>query len=170
MNDKPTSGSPAAWIPRSARLAVAVLMLALSGAGGDAQTPPAISAINQPGKQMKQFIFIFRQGNRLLSPEEQKQRADEVRAWALAQIKEGRKLDPRILGGECYRVTPDGGSAPTPPISDGSVIAITFLEARDFSEAVAIAKTHPGPRYGVAVEVREWSPPQPPAIPNPHKQ
>ncbi len=156
MNDKQTSGSPSAWVPCSARLAVAVLMLALSGAGGNAQTAPASSAINQPGNQMKQFIFIFRQGKRLLSPEEQKQRAGEVRAWALAQIKEGRKLDPRILG--------------APPISDGSVIAITFLEARDFSEAVAIAKTHPGPRYGVAVEVREWSLPQPPAIPNPPKQ
>jgi len=105
---------------------------------------------------MKQFVFIFKQGRRLLSPEEQQQRASEVRAWALA-LKAGRKLDPRLLGGQRHEVSPDGGSVAIPSGAEGSVVAITFLEAADFSEAVKIAETHPGPRYGNSVEVREWS-------------
>ena len=112
---------------------------------------------------MKQFTFIFRQGRRLLSPEEQKQRADEVRVWALAQAHEGRKLAPHILGEAGYHVTPDGGGAPTPPIGEGSVIAIVFFEAMDLNEVVTLAKTHPSLRYGSSIEAREWSPP--PSLP-----
>lgn len=108
---------------------------------------------------MKQFTFIFRQGKRLLSPKDLKQRASEVREWAMTRVSEGRKLDPHIIGDDGYRIAPDGNVAPTPPISEGSVIAIIFLEATDLNEAVAIAKTHPGPRYGSSIEVREWSPP-----------
>jgi hypothetical protein len=57
----------------------------------------------------KSFVFIFRQGPARLSDEEQKQRTEEVRGWALEQIKQGRNLEPRILGDECYR--PGGGWA-----------------------------------------------------------
>jgi len=113
---------------------------------------------------MKPFVFIFRQGRRLLSPAEQKQRADEVRAWALA-LKGDSKLDPRLLGEECHQVTPDGGSVLPPPGGEGSIVAITFLEAADFNAAVKIAETHPGPRYGNSVEVRAWS--LPPTLANP---
>ena len=105
---------------------------------------------------MKQFAFIFRQGRRLLSPAEQKQRADEVRAWALA-LKADKKLDPRLLGDQSQQFTPEGGSLSAVPGAEGSIVAITFLEAADFSEAVKIAETHPGPRYGNSVEVRDWS-------------
>ncbi len=98
---------------------------------------------------MKQFVLLFRQG-RTLSEEEQKQRTNEVRAWALQKISEGRKLDPRILSEESNRVSPKGESP---------VIAFLFLEASDFTEAVKIAETHPGIRYGVNIEVREWTTP-----------
>jgi len=40
------------------------------------------------------------------------------------------------------------------------VIVFNFIEAADFSEAVTIAKTHPGLRYGVSIEVRPWSDPR----------
>ncbi len=108
---------------------------------------------------MKQFTFIFRQGKRFLSPEEFNQRASEIRKWAITQATENRQLAPHILGDDGYQISLDGDAAPTPPISEGSVIAIIFLEATDLNSAVAIAKTHPGPRYGNSIEVREWSRP-----------
>jgi hypothetical protein len=108
---------------------------------------------------MKQFVFLFRQGATQLSEADQKRRAEEVRAWALRQNNEGRKLVPHILGQENYRVSPDGKGGPDRAIDGGTLIAITFLEARDFAEAVRIAETHPGLRYGVSVEVRAWTSP-----------
>jgi hypothetical protein len=111
---------------------------------------------------MKQFIYIFRQSRKVtLSPEQQKQRTADVRAWAMAQIAEGRKLDPRILGEEHYQVTRDDEGVSSSGLNEGSVVAVTFLDAVNLSEAAKVAKTHPGPRYGVSVEVREWSSPQP---------
>lgn len=112
---------------------------------------------------MKLFAFIFRQGNRLHSPEELSQRASEVREWAMTQADEGRKLDPHIIGGDGYRIATNGEVVSIPSLSEGSVIAIVFLETDDINDAVAIAKTHPGPRYGSSIEVREWS--RPPNFP-----
>jgi hypothetical protein len=108
---------------------------------------------------MKQFVFLFRQGATQLSEADQKRRSEEVRAWALRQNDGGRKLDPRILGQENYRIGPDLKGGPVGAIDGGPLIAITFLEARDFAEAVRIAETHPGLRYGVSVEVRAWTSP-----------
>jgi len=103
----------------------------------------------------KPFVFIFHKGSRNLSEEEEKRRTGEVRAWALQQIKEGRGLEPRILGDESVRLEGTSASA-----NDPLVIAFNFIEAADFSEAVTIAKTHPGLRYGVSIEVRPWSDPR----------
>ena len=144
------------------RRAGAVVMLVLSMAIARAQASPVIVDASKKGKEMKQFVLIFRKSERLLSEEEQKQRAVEVRAWALGLLKEGRKLDACLLGEDDYHVGPDGGSGPTAQSGEESLVAITFLEAADFSEAVRIAKTHPGPRYGVSIEVRGWSPPPQP--------
>jgi len=102
------------------------------------------------------FVFIFRKGVRKLSEDEQKRRTEEVRAWALQQIADHRGLEPRVLDDESVRV----GDNPANGINDGLVIALNFIEAKDFNEAVAIAKTHPGLRYGVSIEVRPWSDPR----------
>jgi hypothetical protein len=110
---------------------------------------------------MKPFVFIFRQGNRILSEQEQKHRADEVRAWALGQIAEGRKLEPHLMGPEYCRVSSEGESDRAPAGADSSPAAIVFLEAGDFAEATRIAKTHPGIGYGVSIEVRPWTSPVP---------
>jgi hypothetical protein len=77
--------------------------------------------------------------------------------WALKQVKGGRGLDPRILGEESLRLG-DGSIA----INESSVIALNFIEATDFSEAVKIAESHPGLRYGVNIEVRPWIDPRAP--------
>ena len=117
---------------------------------------------------MKHFVLLFRQHPSVkLSDAEQKRRAEEVRAWAIRQNAEGRKLDPRLLAGESHRVNPYGQQAKVAN-DEGVVVAITFLEASDFAEAVRIAESHPGPRYGVSVEVCEWTSPvsQPSPSPN----
>ena len=99
------------------------------------------------------FVLIFRKEQRELSHEEQQQRTEEVRAWVMQQIKDGRNLEPRVLGDESHSF---GESANI----DKPVIALNFIEATDFSEAVKIAKTHPGLRYGVHIEVRPWTDPR----------
>jgi hypothetical protein len=111
---------------------------------------------NAGGTMRKSFVFIFRQGARVLSKEEQERRTVEVQAWATQQIKDGRNLDPRILGDEIYRAEDDNAS----PKTAGSVIALNFIEATDFAEAQKIARAHPGLRYGVSIEVRSWTDPR----------
>lgn len=147
----------------SRRVALAIAALALGWVGLRCQTQPVSTTADKPGIPMKQFVLLFRQSPTRLSEAEQKRRAEEVRAWALQQNDDGRKLDPRILGQENYRVGPDGKGSPVGETGDGLLVAITFLEAREFAEAVRIADSHPGLRYGVSVEVRPWAlPPAPP--------
>src|SRR5262245_43255200 len=89
---------------------------------------------------MKHFVFLFRQSpSRQLSDATQKRRAEEVRAWAIRQNSEGRKLDPQILTAENHRVTSEGKGQPAAD-AEGVMVAITFLEAKDFAEAVRIAE------------------------------
>ena len=145
---------------------LAALALMISGTGVHAQTSPA--PINPLNPTMKPFAFLFRQSPGQLSEADQKRRAGEVRAWALRQNDEGRKLDPHILEAESHRIGPDGKNGLPPTNDDGPLVAIAFLEARDFSEAIKIAESHPGLRYGVSIEVRAWArPPAPPPAAKP---
>jgi hypothetical protein len=104
----------------------------------------------------KSFVCIFRQGSKKLTEEEQKRRTEEVRAWALQHVKDGRGLDPRVLGEEVVHL---GDGLPA-GATDVLVRALNFIEADDFAEAVNIAKTHPGLHYGVRLEVRQWTDPR----------
>jgi len=116
---------------------------------------------------MKQFVLLFRQNaSTHLTDADQKRRAEEVRAWALQQNEQGRKLDPKILSAENHRVNPESKRSQPADDAEGIVVAITFLEARDFAEAVRIAESHPGLHYGVSVEVREWTSPVPQPAPS----
>src|SRR5215472_15118703 len=91
----------------------------------------------EAGSPMKHFVFLFRQHpSTKLYDAEQKQRAEEVRAWAIRQNGEGRRLDPRLLVRESHRVNGEKAKIAT---DESVVVAITFLEARDFVEAVKIA-------------------------------
>ncbi len=106
---------------------------------------------------MKQtFVLIFRQGARSLNAEEQKQRIEEVREWAIRHVGNGSRLDPRVLGNESRllgdtAIRADGAEA---------VIALNFLEAEGLKEATEVAQSHPGLKYGVSIEVRPWSDPR----------
>src|SRR5262245_22021139 len=108
--------------------------------------------MNPPGKgetAQRSYVLIFRQGSRKLTDEEQRKRAEEVRAWALQQIREGRGLDPRDLDAEAAILGDDASDAR----DRHPAIALNFIHAADFDEAVKIAKGHPGLRYGVSMRI-----------------
>src|SRR5262249_6873181 len=167
MNNLFKRGALSARFRLSRHVVLAIAALALGWVGLRGQTQPVSTTTDKPGLPMKHFVLLFRQNPTRLSEAEQKRRFEEVRAWALRQNDDGRKLDPRILGQENYRVGPDGKGGPVGETGDGPLIAITFLEARDFAEAVRMADSQPGVRYGVRVEVR-WGGP-PPAAPTASK-
>src|SRR5262245_14751220 len=162
MNNLFKRGALSVRFRLSRHMALVITALALGWVGLRGQTQPVSTTADKPGLPMKQFVLLFRQSPTRLSEADQKRGAEEVRAWALRQNDDGRKLDPRILGQENYRVGPDGKGGPVGETGDGPLIAITFLEARDFADAVRIADSHPGLRYGVSVEVRSWGPPPAP--------
>jgi hypothetical protein len=108
---------------------------------------------------MKHFALIFRQGSRALSEEELRRRAEEIKVWAAHAVAEGWKPEPHSLDKESYRVAPEGETASVQTNGEGSILAILFVEARDFNDAVTIAKSHPGTHYGSSIEVREWTAP-----------
>jgi hypothetical protein len=108
---------------------------------------------------MKQFVFIFRQNRQsapTVTPEEASRRREEIKAWAKQRIEEGSKFDPRELGHESFVIAPESDNDATGEKSIGNLL---FLQAKDFDEAVKIAKTHPGARFGTHIEVREWAAP-----------
>ncbi len=103
------------------------------------------------------FVLIFREGTRRLSEAEQKSRTEAVRNWALQQVQL-HNLDPRVLSDEGRQLGNDAHNN-----SQGNrVIALNFLEAENFNEAVQIAQSHPGLQYGVGIEVRPWRNPRTP--------
>jgi hypothetical protein len=134
-------------------------IFAVSTVAISAQSPSTTThTIEQQGASMKHFVLLFQQG-RNLSEEEQKRRADEIKAWAVHAVAEGWNPEPRALGKESYHLGPEGESASAQMSGDGLILVLLFIEASDFNEAVAIAKGHPAMRYGSHVEVREWTAP-----------
>ncbi len=136
-------------------LAVALVSCAINLHSQTTISNPPLTNTNQV---MRQFAFFFRQ-SRQLSDAEQKQRSAEVVAWVKQQIADGRKLEPRVLATEHDLVVSEENKSSASTNSGGTLVAINFLEAKDFEEAVKIAKTHPGLRYGVSIEVRPWTDP-----------
>jgi hypothetical protein len=149
---------------RSGRAILAVIGMGLTGMGLEAQIESHARATEKTRPSTQQFVLVFRQGAPL-SAAEQKRRSDEVVAWAQHQDSLGHHVVSHELGDENRRIGPDVPGAPTrvpvvvaSPDDVGALSHILFLQAHDFAEAVAIARTHPGLRYGASVEVRAWSP------------
>ena len=137
---------------------IATAALALGAASLRGQSAVINTPSTTSSSSMRQFVFFFRQ-SRQLSEAEQKQRTAEVVAWVKKQISNGRKLEPRVLDQEHELIVPEENRNATSTNNGGTLIAINLLEAKDFEEAVEVAKTHPGLRYGVSVEVRPWTNP-----------
>ena len=109
---------------------------------------------------MKHYALIF-QPTRTVTSEEQKQRGVDIAAWVKKVTDMGIPLDPRNLGDtlaafalEDSRVVSRNGSSGPKPAT------IVFFDSPSSEQAVDIARIHPGLRYGVTVEVREWISPR----------
>jgi hypothetical protein len=133
-----------------------VALLVSAGARA-AQSPDANTAKDRP---MNHFVVIFRQRPGELTAEEVARRNTETHAWALTQNAAGHALDARILTAESELIAPERARS-SAPVADVPVTAILFLEARDLADAVAVARAHPGLRFGASIEVRPWAPPPP---------
>ena len=77
--------------------ATAVVVLLVTSMAAVFATKISWSSPTQQGANMKPgFVFIFRQGHKTLSEEEQKRRTEEVRSWAY--LKELDIPIPSIYG------------------------------------------------------------------------
>jgi hypothetical protein len=109
---------------------------------------------------MAHYALIFR-ATRTLTPEDQKQRAADIAAWVNHVTQIGITLDPRNLGDTVANLSSNG----TEIVSregpgDPALITIVFFDAEGRDQAENIARIHPGLKYGVTVELREWSSPR----------
>ena len=111
---------------------------------------------------MKEFAFIFRQTTFPMTAEQQKQRAEEVRLWAVRLRDEGHKMNPHLLGAESSFVSPTEAPAGDDHQPGGDpIVALLLIDFPSFEEAKKAAQSHPGLRYGVTIEIREASAPPP---------
>jgi len=111
-------------------------------------------------KPVKHYALVFRT-SRMLTPEEQKQRAVEIAAWVKQVTDMGIMLDPRALGETVANFSAEGDkivSREGP--SDPTLRNLVFFDSSSKEQAVNIARIHPGLHYGVTVEVREWTSPR----------
>jgi hypothetical protein len=109
---------------------------------------------------MKHYALIF-YSTRTLTPEEQKQRPVDIASWIKEVMDMGITLDPRNFGGvEADFSEPGSVSGSSKGSSDPVMVTIVFFDSVDRDQAVNIARMHPGPCYGVAVKLREWTTPR----------
>jgi AraC-like DNA-binding protein len=129
-----------------------------------ASTAQSTSHTQTEGAPMKEFAFIFRQTVKTLTPEQQKQRAEEAREWAVRLRDEGHKMNPHLLASETYLIPPE--SAPSSnghALTGDPIVALLLIDFPSFEEAKKAAQSHPGLHYGVSIEIREAT--APPAVP-----
>jgi hypothetical protein len=120
---------------------------------------------------MRHYVMIFRT-TRPFTAEEQQTRTRDIQRWVAQVTSMSIPLDPRNLGDTVANL-PQAGDAsvsqtnPTDQTgpTDRGLATLVYFDARDNAEALEVARTHPGPRYGVALELREWSAPAPAARP-----
>jgi hypothetical protein len=107
------------------------------------------------------FVILFRQNPPDLNAAEKQRRAAETAEWAAKQNAAGHRLTPHILEPEIIPVDHPGENTSTD--CGVPVTAILFLEARDVTEAKAVAESHPALRYRASAEIRAWVRPNAPA-------
>ncbi len=108
---------------------------------------------------MNRYVMIFRT-TRTFTDEEQLTRLPAIHQWVAQATSTGVELDPRNLG-ETVAVFAEGdkvASGTVEPV-DGNLVTMVFFDASDPTKALDIARMHPGPRYGVTLELREWNAP-----------
>jgi hypothetical protein len=108
---------------------------------------------------MKHYALIFR-STRTFTAEEVQQRHVEISSWVEQVTDMGITLDPRnftevtanLSAQESEIFSREGSNDPT-------LGTIVFFDSPSTGQAVDIARRHPSLRYGVTVEVREWTSP-----------
>jgi len=111
-------------------------------------------------KPMKHYALIF-YSTRTPTPEEQKQRPVDIANWVKQVMDMGITLDPRNFGETEADLPAQGSVAGSGKASsDPPMVTIVFFDSADRDQAVNVARMHPGPRYGVAVKLREWTSPR----------
>jgi hypothetical protein len=113
---------------------------------------------------MKHYALIFHP-TRTLTPDELKQRAVDIAAWVKQLTDMEITLDPRNFGETAANFVLEGNQVVShrEPV-DPTLATIVFFDSASKEEAVNIARIHPGLRYGVKVEVREWTSPRETAV------
>jgi hypothetical protein len=130
--------------------------------------PTYSQTVNAQEKPMKHYALVF-YPSRTLTPEELKQRQIEILEWAKNVTSMGVALDPRAFGSPLARWTPPGGGVASGNEEAGPAFTnIVFFNSASEEQAMRVAKTHPGLRYGTAIELREWTPPR--AVATTHAQ
>jgi hypothetical protein len=111
-------------------------------------------------KSMKHYALVFYPSH-TLTPGELKQRQIEILEWAKDVASMGIDLDPRAFGSPLAQLAPSGAVAAPREDGAGSTFTnIVFFDSASEAQAMRVAKTHPGLRYGTMIEVREWTPPR----------
>jgi hypothetical protein len=122
---------------------------------------PITSQIASPQeKPMQHYALIFH-ATRSLTPEEQKQRTLDIAAWVKTVTDKGITLDPRNFGEPVANFASEEGKVVSRNgASNPKFVTIVFFDSPGSDQAMEIARIHPALRYGVTVEVREWTSPR----------
>lgn len=108
---------------------------------------------------MKHYAMIF-YPSRALTPEELKQRQEEILNWANDVTAKGIHLDPRSFVAPVARLSLSNGEVVSANDKEDSAFSnIVFFDSASQEQAVYVAETHPGLHYGARVEVRAWTSP-----------
>lgn len=111
---------------------------------------------------MQHYVLLFRT-TRAITAEEQRQRVADIAAWIKQVTDMGVTLVPHTLEDTVVSIPAEGtqtSGRPDPTLSN----IVLFDATRD--QAIQVARLHPAPRYGVSVELREWTAPRP-IVPQP---
>lgn len=109
---------------------------------------------------MTHYALIFHT-SRALSPEEIKQRGTDISEWVKKVTEMGVELDPRALGQSLLIRPAQNGTGSSPEgSSDPHLSNLVFFDSSDREQALTIAKLHPSVKYGVSLELREWTSPR----------
>lgn len=75
-----------------------------------------------------------------------------------ARERYGNHIDPKALSPSATRLSQQNGSVVKQEGSaDPTLTNLVFFDAAGEEQAIEVARIHPGLRYGVNVEVREWT-------------
>jgi hypothetical protein len=123
--------------------------------------PLSLTRAQSQEKPMHHYVMIFRT-TRPFTAEEQQTRGRDIQHWVAQVTSVGIQLDPRNLGETVANLSQvDGEAVSHTDPTDRSLVTLVYFDAPDNAKALEVARSHPGPHYGVTLELREWSTPAP---------